>query len=253
MRARGGKIGPAMNRSSPLAVLLISVAVASGVHAQEPAPPPPPNAATSRDTAVVVADAFDDETENAKLRAQIYDLCRRRGLSPDGKADTKAAAEQSGAMAEGRVVTDTGPLDAVRKAVGAALLIRIAKDAQGIRVLVVRDGDSKSKVVASAEAALAAVGELLGGKQQAPAAAPDAAVAPAGLRGSQGAEAGVERPRGTARELRRPRARDWARDPEDAVCESEPRDGSDGHRQGHDLRRRRGRRPRPVGDVPAGA
>ena len=36
---------------------------------------------------VVVADAFDDETENAKLRAKIYDACRTRGLSPDGKAD----------------------------------------------------------------------------------------------------------------------------------------------------------------------
>ena len=185
-----------MPRSSPLAVLLLSLAAAAGAHAQGPAAPPPPNAGKSRDTAVVVADAFDDETENAKLRAQIYDLCRQRGLSPDGKADTKAAAEQSGAMAEGRVVTDAALLDGVRKAVGAALLIRIAKDADGIRVLVVRDGDAKSKVVASAEAALAAVGELLGGKQQAPAAAPDAAAASAPS-ASEGISAGfiLKRPK----------------------------------------------------------
>ena len=43
---------------------------------------------------------------NAKLRAMVYDACRQRGLTPDGKADVKAAAEQGGAMQEGRVVAD---------------------------------------------------------------------------------------------------------------------------------------------------
>ena len=123
---------------------------------------------------MVVADAFDDETENARLRAKIYDACRTRGLSPDGKADAKAAAEQSGAMHEGRVVADAGPLDGVRKAVGASVLVRVAKDAGGLRVLVVTEGGAKEKLVKTADEALAAVTELLGGAKSsaAPAAAP---------------------------------------------------------------------------------
>lgn len=131
---------------------------------------------------VVVADAFDDETENAKLRAKIYDVCRERGYTPDGKADVKGAAEQGGAMQEGRVSAEAGPLDGVRKSVGAALLVRIAKDPDGVRVMVVKDGDAKSKVVATADAALAAVGELVGKTGPAaakPASSPPAAAAPA--------------------------------------------------------------------------
>lgn len=157
-----------------LAVLALSAAPAL---AQEGTPPPAAAQPKAAKTVVVVADAFEDETENAKLRAKVYDAARQRGYTPDGKADVKGAAEQAGAMSEGRVVAEAGPLDGVRKAVGAAVLIRIAKDAAGVRVLLVKDGDAKNKVVASADAALEAVAEMLGGAAKAPAAA--AAAAPA--------------------------------------------------------------------------
>ncbi len=159
-----------------IGVVLLSAASSAFAQGGEPAPPAP--AVKAQKTAVVVADAFDDETENARLRAKIYDACRTRGLSPDGKADAKAAAEQSGAMHEGRVVADAGPLDGVRKAVGASVLVRVAKDAGGLRVLVVTEGGAKEKLVKTADEALAAVTELLGGAKSS--AAPAAAPAPAG-------------------------------------------------------------------------
>jgi len=183
---------PAMTRTRGLGTFLaLALAVLPALAQEAGAPPPAAAQPKSGKTVVVVADAFEDETENAKLRAKVYDVCRQRGLTPDGKADVKAAAEQGGAMQEGRVVADAGPLEGVRKAVGAAVLIRIAKDASGVRVLVVRDGDAKSKVVTSADAALEAVAELLGGSAKAapaPAAAP--ATAPAAEPAEQGLSAG---------------------------------------------------------------
>ncbi|MBI3202812.1 MAG: hypothetical protein HYZ29_14835 [Myxococcales bacterium] len=160
-----------------LSMVVVLVLAAGRAHAQAESAPALAPAAQAQKTAVVVADAFEDETENAKLRAKIYDVCRERGYTPDGKADTKAAAEQSGAMHEGRVVADAGPLDGVRKAVGASVLVRVAKGDGGVRVLVVTDGDAKEKLVQTADAALAAVRELLVGKKStaAPAAAPPAA------------------------------------------------------------------------------
>lgn len=165
-----------MSRVRSIGLLAALALCAAPALAQEGAAPPAAAQPKAQKTVVVVADAFDDETENAKLRAKVFDACRERGLTPDGKADVKGAAEQGGAMQEGRVVADAGPLDGVRKAVGAAVLVRISKDADGVRVLVIRDGDTKSKVVATADAALAAVGELLGGaaKPAASAAAPAA-------------------------------------------------------------------------------
>lgn len=156
--------------------------------ADAPAGSQAPNAASS---VVVVADAFEDETENAKLRARIFELARGRGLTPDGKADTRAAAEQQNAMVEGKISADAAPLDGVRKSLHAGVLIRVSKDAGGLRVLVVRDGDAKSKVVADAEAVLAALGELLGGTSKG-AAAPAAESRPesSAAGASQGVSAG---------------------------------------------------------------
>jgi hypothetical protein len=150
---------------------------ASPALAQETAQPAAAGPTKAKRTVVVVADPFDDETENAKLRAKVFDACRERGYDPDGKADVRAAAEQNDAMIDGRVTADAGPLEAVRKALGATVLVRISKQEGGVRVSVVKDGAEKRKDVVDAAAALSAVEELLGGAPK-PAAAPAAAASP---------------------------------------------------------------------------
>ncbi|MBK7584602.1 MAG: hypothetical protein IPI67_30995 [Myxococcales bacterium] len=172
---------------------------ATALAQSEPAPaaPVPAPAPKADKTVVVILDAFDDETENAKLRAKIYQVARERGLTPDGKADVRGAAEQKDAMQAGHVSTEAGPLENVRQALGAAVLIRISKDPDGVRVLVVRNGDAKSKVIAGADAATEAVAELLGGGDKAKSAGPAATATADPAPPSQGISAGfiLKRPK----------------------------------------------------------
>jgi hypothetical protein len=121
---------------------------------------------------VVVADPFDDETENAKLRARVYEAARGRGLTPDSKADVSPAAETAGVMRAGKVSTDDADLEKLRVALGASALIRVSRDAGGMKVTLVRSGGATSKVVPGAEAVPAAANELLGGTPGAAPAAP---------------------------------------------------------------------------------
>src|SRR5258706_1442338 len=116
---------------------------------------------------VVVADPFDDETENAKLRARVYEAGRAQGYSADAKLDVRDKAIDAGAMKEGRVTTDESALQSLRKAVGANVLVRIARDAHGVRVMVVRDGGVSDDVVRSADTVPDSVVRLLSGKKSA--------------------------------------------------------------------------------------
>ncbi len=152
--------------------LLGAGALAPGVaRAQEPS-----TAKTSRGSVVVVVDVFEDETENAKLRAKLYEAAREKGYQPDPKADVDGAATNAGAMSEGKVSADADKLAAVQKALGAALLVRVAKTDAGITVLLVKSGGAgESKNVASAAEVPAAVAALLGTAKAEPTAAPAAA------------------------------------------------------------------------------
>lgn len=120
---------------------------------------------------MVVADPFDDETENAKLRARVYEVARERGLTPDSKADVHQSAETTGVLKQGKVSNDPGDLEKLRVALGASMLIRVSRDPGGMKVQVVKVGGATEKVVAGAEGVGPAAGELIGGKATPPPAA----------------------------------------------------------------------------------
>jgi len=163
-----------------LAALGLLAPAAALAQENQTTPPPaeapkPPASATS---IVVFSDAVADETENAKLRAKVYEAARERGFVPDPKADVAAAAQAKGAISEGRVSSDETALEGVRAALGVAVLVRIAMDGNAIKIVVAHDGGVKSKTVATPDAVPGAVTELLGGKAKASALGPTAAAPP---------------------------------------------------------------------------
>jgi hypothetical protein len=102
----------------------------------------------------VVADLLADATANAKLRALVYDTVRAQGYEPDAKADVTGAATSAGAMQAGSVSSEEAPLEALRKALGVALLVRVkAEGADKARVVVVMERGAKSRVVDAPAAA----------------------------------------------------------------------------------------------------
>lgn len=129
--------------------------------------------------AVVVSDALPDATENAKLRASVFELLRGRGLIPDPKVDVVAAATAGDALDAGKVTSDPAKLPKLRQALGVTVLVRISREWErgaevGVRVTVTGPQGNESRVVAvtggDAGPVRAAAEELL--DQVAPAAAP---------------------------------------------------------------------------------
>ena len=146
----------------------------------------PAAAEKSRGTVVVIVDVFEDETDNAKLRAKLYETAREKGYQPDPKADVVHVATDVDAIDGGRVSTDPDKLAIVQKGLGAALLVRVSKTDAGVSVVLAKQSGNESKSVASAEEVPAAVAALLG---VAPATkpAPEATPAPAAEAPGQGA------------------------------------------------------------------
>jgi hypothetical protein len=156
-----------------LRLALASAVVAGSALGQTPPPSAAP-APTSRGKVVVIADLSSDETENAKLRAAVYETARSRGYDPDPGADVTAAATSSGTMKEGRIATDEASLESLRKALGASLLIRVAPEGPDkARLVVISEQRTGSGVVGVGEPAVTSgVSALLGeiGAKEAPAA-----------------------------------------------------------------------------------
>lgn len=111
---------------------------------------------------VVVADAAGDETDNAALRAKIYEASRRKGWEAQGKADVMGKAESSGALEGGAVSWDSQKLEALRKALAVRALVRIYRDDAGLHVSVITAKGAETRDVASDDAAVSAAAELLG-------------------------------------------------------------------------------------------
>ncbi|MCC6217359.1 MAG: hypothetical protein IT376_21050 [Polyangiaceae bacterium] len=141
-----------------------AAAVAAGGARAEGAEP----SAASR--AVVVSDALPDATENAKLRAAVYELLRGRGMTPDPKADVMAAATSSGAVEDAKITADPARLSKLRQALGAAVLVRLSREWErggevGVRVSASGPRGDESRVVAvsggDAKPVQAMVAELL--------------------------------------------------------------------------------------------
>ena len=142
-----------------------------------------PSATKARGTVVVVADVAKDMTDNAKIRARVYEVARKRGFEADRKADVQGAAERSGAMEAGTISKDDSKLGPLRSALGATVLIRIAREWEqpaklGVKVSVIGESGAQSKIIEAPAGALAepieiTVSELLD------AAAPSAQLAPA--------------------------------------------------------------------------
>lgn len=107
-----------------------------------------------RGKAVVVADVSEDATANARARAQVFEQLRKLGFEPDGRADVAAAAGRSNAFVAGKIATDLTALEALRRELGVALLVRVSEEWRkgetiGLRVSVVSEGGTDSRVVES--------------------------------------------------------------------------------------------------------
>jgi hypothetical protein len=81
-----------MNLVRALGLVLLSVLVSVPAGRATAASPGAGGTASGR-TLVVVADVMPDATGNARLRASLYELARRRGLEPLIGADVGAMAE----------------------------------------------------------------------------------------------------------------------------------------------------------------
>lgn len=114
----------------------------------------PPAPSVAKRQVVVVADAADDETGNARLRAVVFDVARGYGLAAARPADVVGTARTSNALQAGRVSTAVAPLGSLRRALGASVLVRISRDWErgadmGLRVTIVGPRDSESRVVSA--------------------------------------------------------------------------------------------------------
>ncbi len=124
---------------------------------------------------VVVADSTGDETQNAQLRAKVYEAARANGWAAEGKADVMGRAQTAGALEAGSVSTTADKLEPLRSALGARALVRIFRDDKGMHVTVVTAKGAQTRDVASDAAAVSAAADLLGKVAQSggtPAAAP---------------------------------------------------------------------------------
>jgi hypothetical protein len=106
----------------------------------------------ARGTVVIVLDVKSDETDNAHLRARLYEIARRRGYEPQPRLDVVEAARERGALEAGKVTTEPARLDVLRKGVKASVLARISNEWQkddraGVRITIVADSGSDSRVV----------------------------------------------------------------------------------------------------------
>jgi hypothetical protein len=113
-------------------------------------------------TVVVIADVAREETANAQLRAQLYETARQKGYQPEPQANVTEAAAAAGAMEAGEVVSDAARLEALRKALGARLLVRVTGGDAGVRLQVLSPDGVKEKTVARQQDVNAALAELLG-------------------------------------------------------------------------------------------
>lgn len=165
---------------------------------------------------MAIVDAAGDVTENAKLRVVVYDSLRRRGFTPDAKADVPAAANRAGAFVDGRVSTDQAVLVRLRRELGVDVLVRVSEewargDSVGLRITVVSEHGAESEVYEAPSAARGqplsrATGDLI--DRAAPAAAgAQAAPEPAGdpESGPEAAPAPAEAKSGGAMTEGRPR------------------------------------------------
>ena len=131
-----------------------------------------PAAAPQSNKVVVIADLYADETENARLRARVYDTARERGYEPDPGLDVIEAARNANVLERERISENPALLGRLRAAVGASAMVRIARETQRgqkliLRVTVVteRGSDARRIEAAAADPAPAVqgvVGELLG-------------------------------------------------------------------------------------------
>jgi hypothetical protein len=128
--------------------MLLALGVCLPPASAQPGEPVPARAPASSAKVVVVADLLADETANAKLRGAVYDAARARGFEPDSRVDVAGAALSAGVMREGSVSSDEAALETLRKALGAALLIRVAAEGPDrARLVVVSDRGARSRVV----------------------------------------------------------------------------------------------------------
>jgi hypothetical protein len=116
-----------------------------------PAEPSEPPAKPQR-SVVVVADVFADETQNAQLRARVYEAARRYGLESQPRADVIGTARDVEALEGGRVSTDRALLERMRISLGSTVLVRVSQDWEragtlGVGVTAVRQGAAESRVV----------------------------------------------------------------------------------------------------------
>ena len=88
-------------------------------------------AAASGPLAVVISDVVGDATEDAKVRAALYELLRQKGYPPAARIDTKQASKDLGLLRAGRVTSKMADLIRLRDSLKVAWLVRVTTDVAG--------------------------------------------------------------------------------------------------------------------------
>ena len=88
-------------------------------------------ATASGPPAVVISDVAGDATEDAKLRAAVYEILRQKGYQPAARIDTKQASRDLGMLRAGRVTSEMADLIRLRDSLKVALLVRVTTDVAG--------------------------------------------------------------------------------------------------------------------------
>lgn len=139
-------------RVAAITAALVIPVVPLRAHAQPD--PGATSALRARGSVVVVCDAADSATDNARMRAGVYEVARKRGLESRPRADVEGAARAASAMVDGRISSASASLQALRKQLGASVVIRVALEWQrgdqtGVRVTVVSESGDATEVVAA--------------------------------------------------------------------------------------------------------
>ena len=135
--------------------------VAPVVRAQPNPPPaeigPDGQVRSAPPTIVVIADVEPFEAANAKLRAWFYEQARSAGFEAAAATNVDAVAREQKALDDGHVTTDPARLEHLRRALGATVLLRVAKlsESEGkrsVQLIQVSEGGSEAREVEVNEA-----------------------------------------------------------------------------------------------------
>src|SRR5262245_55281889 len=85
---------------------------------------------------VVIADIQPTATENAELRATLYEVARARGYDAAGTLDVEGVAARESLMQAGRISAVEGDMERLRRALDVTVLVRVSTEGRMAKLAV---------------------------------------------------------------------------------------------------------------------